>query len=91
MRFGILKTFFNISDSNYVSYRTDERFTWHIGNEVDTTVGNSDCAYDRILTTGDCTTHALDAEVFKFDEILGLSQEEALKISDHYPVFIRIE
>ena len=71
--------------------RTDERFTWHIGNEVDTTVGNSDCAYDRILTTGDCTTHAMDAQVYKFDDILDLSQEEALKISDHYPVFIEME
>jgi len=63
--------------------RTDKRFTWHIGNEVDTTVGNSDCAYDRILTTGDCTTHAIDAQVYKFDDVLDLSQEEALKISDH--------
>ena len=71
--------------------RTDERFTWHIGNEVDTTVGNSDCAYDRILTTGDCTTHAMDAQVYKFDDVLDLSQEEALKISDHYPVFIEME
>ena len=43
------------ADCTYVSqtnYRTldlviNTTFTWWIGNEVDTTTGNSDCSYDR--------------------------------------------
>jgi len=27
--------------------RTDQRFTWLIGDEVDTTTSSTDCAYDR--------------------------------------------
>ena len=31
-----------------ISLWTDDRFTWLLGNDVDSTVsGNTDCAYDR--------------------------------------------
>ena len=45
------------ADCSYVSgrarrrlkLRTDSRFTWLIGDEVDTTTTNSDCTYDRCV------------------------------------------
>ena len=30
-----------------IRLRTDERFLWTIGDEVDTTVSDTDCPYDR--------------------------------------------
>ena len=68
--------------------RSDSRFTWQIGDECDTTVGNSNCAYDRIITTGKCTEIAQNGGVFKFDDEFQLTRENALKISDHYPVTV---
>jgi len=35
-----------------VALHNDDRFTWLIGDEVDTTVANSDCAYDRWVGPG---------------------------------------
>ena len=70
--------------------RLDKRFTWQIEDEVDTTVGATDCAYDRIITAGSCTEHACNADVYRFDEILNLNNEQAKQISDHYPVTINI-
>ena len=68
--------------------RSDGRFTWQIGDDLDTTVGNSNCAYDRIITTGQCTTMAQNADVYRFDRELQLDREQALRVSDHYPVTV---
>jgi len=53
---GIILGDFN-SDCSYLSQRrydmlvlvTDSRFTWLLDNDVDTTTGNSTCAYDKCV------------------------------------------
>ena len=35
------------SDLRSLRLRTDKRFTWLIGDDVDTTTTRTDCAYDR--------------------------------------------
>ena len=55
---------------------------------MDTTVGNSNCAYDRIITAGQCSQMAQNPDVFRFDKELKLDREQTLKISDHYPVTV---
>ena len=51
-------------------------------------MGNSNCAYDRIITAGQCSQMAQNPDVFRFDKELKLDREQALKISDHYPVTV---
>ena len=36
---------------NKLIFTTDDRFTWLIGKDNDTTVSNSDCAYDRCVVS----------------------------------------
>lgn len=71
---------------------TDRRFTWLISNDQDTTVAGSDCPYDRIVMAGDRMKALVDGQgqVYRFDSILGLSQEEADARSDHFPVYVTL-
>jgi len=71
-----------------LSLRTDERFHWLIENE-DTTVSKNNYTHDRIIIAGDELVQAINADSaksYKFDEEFNLSMEEALRVSDHYPV-----
>ncbi len=74
-----------------VSLWTDNRFNWLIGNEVDTTVSATDCAYDRIVATGEMIDVAYSAGVFNFESEFRLDNEFAKKISDHFPVEVKID
>jgi endonuclease/exonuclease/phosphatase family metal-dependent hydrolase len=66
------------------------RFGWLIGNHRDTTVGEQDNTYDRIVTTTSLfEDFSGQAGIFRFDEhfdlqMLGLEPKE---VSDHYPVW----
>ncbi len=75
-------------DEQYVKLLSDERFRWLIDGDADTTVGASDCAYDRIITTRSLDPAILDdqTQVYDFPTELGLDQATALEVSDHYPV-----
>jgi len=58
-------------------------YTWVIENNVDTTVSDRDCAYDRIVTNGDLDgrlvgTWGVDTSFSDSD------------VSDHYPVWFDI-
>nr|AAI29561.1 LOC100036866 protein [Xenopus laevis] len=66
----------------------DERFHWLIDDSADTTVrGSTNCAYDRIVAYGEqLMTNVQTAGVYNFTKELGLSEIQALEISDHYPV-----
>ena len=67
----------------------DPRFTNLLESGVDTTVKDSYCAYDRIIAAGDSLKAIVvegSATVYRYDEILQLSQDEADDVSDHYPV-----
>ena len=82
-----------LSDSaeNSLHLKTDAQFTWHINKSMDTTAGNSDCAYDRIITTGSISNHVTGVEIFNFQSKFGLSSSAAAEVSDHYPVSITLQ
>jgi len=71
-------------------------YTWLVGMNADTTTSSTDCAYDRIVITGDklesaVQTDALESDdklVFRYDLHFGLSSSETSDVSDHYPVEI---
>lgn len=66
---------------------TDDRFTWLLGNSLDTTVSSTDCAYDRLVVAGKSMTDASrSAQVFRFDLEYGLDYQTTKDVSDHYPV-----
>ncbi|XP_073070770.1 deoxyribonuclease-1-like 2 [Manis javanica] len=72
-----------------IRLRSSEVFKWLIQDNADTTVSNSDCAYDRIVVCGSRLRRSLkpqSATVHDFQEEFGLDQTQALAISDHFPV-----
>ncbi|KAL4686327.1 hypothetical protein H8957_005197 [Semnopithecus entellus] len=90
------------ADCNYVRaqdwaairLRSSEVFKWLIPDSADTTVGNSDCAYDRIVACGARLRRSLkpqSATVHDFQEEFGLDQTQALAISDHFPVEVTLK
>lgn len=75
------------ADCNYVRerdwpsvrLRSSEVFKWLIPDSADTTVGNSDCAYDRIVACGAHLRRSLkpqSAAVHNFQEEFGLDQAQ---------------
>ena len=86
------------SDCSYFSVETfDDIFKTTnylnvIGNDFDTTVSNTVCTYDRIVITDDLRKHFKGfCGMIRFDQVYNLTQDEAKKISDHYPVWIELE
>ncbi|XP_062396646.1 deoxyribonuclease-1-like 1 isoform X3 [Sardina pilchardus] len=69
---------------------TDPSFIWLIGDDVDTTVKETTtCAYDRIVIHGENFAQGIvpySARAFNFANEYGLTEEQALHVSDHYPV-----
>nr|XP_045017669.1 deoxyribonuclease-1-like 2 isoform X1 [Jaculus jaculus] len=77
-----------------IRLRSSEVFKWLIPDSADTTVGNSDCAYDRIVVCGSHLRKSLkpqSASVRDFQEEFGLDQAQALAISDHFPVEVTLK
>ncbi|KAM9208496.1 deoxyribonuclease-1-like 2 [Dugong dugon] len=77
-----------------IRLRSSEVFKWLIPDNVDTTVGNSDCAYDRIVACGARLRRSLkpqSAAVDDFQVEFGLDQGQALTISDHFPVEVTLK
>ncbi|KAF3818860.1 hypothetical protein GH733_012277 [Mirounga leonina] len=76
------------ADCNYVRerdwpsvrLRSSEVFKWLIPDSADTTVGNSDCAYDRIVACGAHLRRNLKPH-----------SAAALAISDHFPVEVTLK
>ncbi|XP_062975026.1 deoxyribonuclease gamma-like [Elgaria multicarinata webbii] len=77
-----------------IHLRNHLAFHWLIGDKEDTTVSHRTCyAYDRIIVHGEELLRAVvprSAKAFNFTRALGLSEEEALEISDHYPVEVNL-
>lgn len=78
-----------------IRIRSDTDFHWLIGDDVDTTVIQSnDHTYDRIVVYKDDMLKAIvprSAKPFNFQEAYKLSDETALDISDHYPVEVSLK
>ncbi|XP_006900035.1 PREDICTED: deoxyribonuclease-1-like 1 [Elephantulus edwardii] len=72
--------------------RKQAGFHWVIADGEDTTVrASTHCAYDRIVLHGErCSGLLRAATAFNFPESFGLSEEQALNISDHYPVEVEL-
>ncbi|XP_072791765.1 deoxyribonuclease-1-like 2 isoform X6 [Taeniopygia guttata] len=81
------------SDWSSIRLRTSDIFKWLIPDSADTTVGKSDCAYDRIVVCGNKLKRSIlsnSAGIYNFQRALQLDQEEALAVSDHYPVEVKL-
>ncbi|XP_010181021.1 PREDICTED: deoxyribonuclease gamma [Mesitornis unicolor] len=73
-----------------IRLRNHSEFVWLIGDKNDTTVRKStSCPYDRIVVSGQKLVHAVvphSANIFDFQEDFQMTEEEALGVSDHFPV-----
>ncbi|KAK7135810.1 hypothetical protein R3I94_014475 [Phoxinus phoxinus] len=78
-----------------VRLKSDPKFHWLIRDEQDTTVREKTrCAYDRIIIHGKELISGIvpeSAQPFNFKQKFNLSEEEALKVSDHYPVEVDLK
>lgn len=66
-------------DWGAIRLRSSEVFKWLIPDSADTTVGNSDCAYDRIVVCGARLRKSLkpeSASVHNFQEEFDLDQTQ---------------
>lgn len=72
--------------------RTHAGFHWAIADGDDTTVrASTHCAYDRVVLHGErCQSLLQAAAAFNFPRSFQLTEEEALKVSDHYPVEVEL-
>ncbi|XP_062854451.1 deoxyribonuclease I-like 1-like [Trichomycterus rosablanca] len=75
--------------------RNDPKFHWLITEEQDTTVREKiHCAYDRIIVHGNTLISGIvpgSAQPFNFKKEFLLSEQEALEVSDHYPVEVDLK
>lgn len=75
-------------ESLYTLHFPSDKYIWVIDNTADTTVGGTDCSYDRIVITDTASEdYTQKYGVYRFDTVHGLSEEHAKKVSDHYPVW----
>ncbi|XP_055747225.1 deoxyribonuclease I-like 1-like [Salvelinus fontinalis] len=78
-----------------VRLRSDPKFRWLIGDEQDTTVRQkTHCAYDRIVIHGKEMMSGIvpdSAKPFNFKEEFHLTEDEALEVSDHFPVEVDLK
>nr|XP_046253965.1 deoxyribonuclease-1-like 1 isoform X2 [Scatophagus argus]XP_046253966.1 deoxyribonuclease-1-like 1 isoform X3 [Scatophagus argus] len=74
---------------------TEKSFFWLIPDKTDTTVRSStSCTYDRIVVHGERFARAIvpfSAKPFNFQMEYRLREEEALEVSDHYPVEVLLK
>ncbi|NWR65771.1 DNSL2 protein, partial [Bucorvus abyssinicus] len=86
-------TYVQPSDWSSIRLRTSNVFKWLLPDGADTTVGKSDCAYDRIVVCGAKLKRSImpnSAAIYNFQRAFRLDQEEALAVSDHYPVEVKL-
>uniref|UniRef100_A0A3Q0RBI9 Deoxyribonuclease n=1 Tax=Amphilophus citrinellus TaxID=61819 RepID=A0A3Q0RBI9_AMPCI len=74
---------------------TDQNLFWLIQENTDTTVRSStSCSYDRIVVNGETFHRAIlpsSAKPFNFQVEYRLTEEQALLVSDHYPVEVLLK
>nr|WNS50037.1 deoxyribonuclease-I-like protein [Halisarca dujardinii] len=76
-----------LSKTNYrhLKLTTDRRFKWLINQ--DSTVAKSWCAYDRFVAAGGLEEYVSGRpSVYYFNTTMGLSRQQAKKVSDHFPI-----
>ncbi|XP_056240828.1 deoxyribonuclease-1-like 1 [Seriola aureovittata] len=74
---------------------TEKSLVWLIEDKTDTTVRSStSCTYDRIVVHGETFARAivpLSAKPFNFQSEYELTEDQALEVSDHYPVEVLLK
>ncbi|XP_054464406.1 deoxyribonuclease-1-like [Anoplopoma fimbria] len=77
-----------------IRIRSDKNFHWLIGDDVDTTSNTANhYSYDRIVVYGEDMLSALvpnSAKPFNFHKEFVMTEEKALRVSDHYPVEVEL-
>ena len=75
-------------EGTYPAIFPSEKFMWIVSNSADTTVSKTDCTYDRIVATVSAAEDYTGKwGVYRFDRLYGLTNEQAKRVSDHYPVW----
>ncbi|NWU92348.1 DNAS1 protein, partial [Upupa epops] len=67
---------------------------WLIPDSADTTVADTDCAYDRIVACGTTLRQDIEpgsAAVNNFQKTFHLQSKDALAVSDHFPVEVTLK
>ena len=66
-------------------------FESEIDNSVDTTAKSTDYTYDRIIITDSVISDLFgDSGVYRYDIEYGLSEDETVAVSDHYPIYVEL-
>ncbi|XP_032417182.1 deoxyribonuclease-1-like 2 isoform X1 [Xiphophorus hellerii] len=82
-------------DKKNIRLFTNSNFSWLIGDREDTTVTDqTNCPYDRIVVHGQSFLQAIrpfSGMVFNFGKEFRLKQAKVLKLSDHYPIEVRLK
>ncbi|OCT83437.1 hypothetical protein XELAEV_18025979mg, partial [Xenopus laevis] len=76
-----------------IRLRTDPDLHWLIDDDTDTTaIKTTDFSYDRIVVHTSILKHIVpkSAKPFNFQEEYELSYDEAVAVSDHYPVEVEL-
>jgi len=82
-------TYFSGKEATSCRARSHPDFHWLIPDHIDTTATSTLAAYDRIIVVGEQLRSSVipgSAGVLRFDEQMGLGEEDLLKVSDHFPV-----
>jgi len=75
-------------ESTYEIIFPADKYGWLIKNNEDTTVKGTNCTYDRIVITASANEdYAGSSSVYVFDAAFDLTEKQASKVSDHYPVW----
>ncbi|XP_070617647.1 deoxyribonuclease-1-like isoform X3 [Erythrolamprus reginae] len=86
-------TYVHEADWPSIRLRSSPDFQWLIPDTVDTTVTHTICAYDRIVAVGSKLRESIQpatSKVDNFQKTLMLSSQDALAISDHFPVEVTL-
>ncbi|TSM44171.1 Deoxyribonuclease gamma [Bagarius yarrelli] len=77
-----------------IRLRSDSSYVWLTDDKLDTSVKESTrCAYDRVVLHGKAMIQAVkpeSVEVYDFKDAFGLTEQEALTVSDHFPLCINV-
>ncbi|XP_065540136.1 deoxyribonuclease-1-like isoform X3 [Lathamus discolor] len=77
-----------------IRLRSLDACEWLIPDNADTTVSDTDCAYDRIVACGTALRQDIEpgsATVNDFQKTFHLQSKDALAVSDHFPVEVTLK
>ena len=70
-----------------------DKYEWLITDANDTTTKGTDCAYDRFVWSKAAAASmsvVSEAMVFDFGTFYGLTYDETVAVSDHYPIELKL-